>query len=73
MKQLPYFVFINILLSSVKLVKSAVNYEGVVTEWRPSQLMGLIYFGDKGETITVRRQNFVAGGNIFNSAFLAEL
>ena len=41
------------------------NYGGVVTEWRPSQLMGMIYFGDKGEAVTVRRQDFIAGGEFF--------
>ena len=42
--------------------------EGVVTDWRPSQLEGLICLGgEKGEVMTVRRQDFVPGGDQFYS------
>lgn len=41
--------------------------EGVVTDWRPSQLEGQICLGEKGEVMTVRRQDFVPGGDQFYS------
>ena len=45
---------------SVRLVKSAVMHQGVITHWVPHQLAGIINNGH--QEIVVHRKDFVAGG-----------
>ena len=54
----------SITATSVRLVRSAVYSEGVVTHWSPAHLAGTINTGR--QEITVLRRDFVAGGFVGN-------
>ncbi len=58
------FPFQTLSNFSVRLVKSAVYREGVVTRWTPSLLAGIVNTGE--EEIVINRKNFAPGGFVGN-------
>jgi len=54
----------QLIAISVRLVKSAVYREGVVTRWTPSLLAGIVNTGE--EEIVINRKDFVPGGFVGN-------
>jgi len=52
------------MATSVRLVKSAVYREGVVTRWTPSLLAGIVNTGE--EEIVINKKDFVPGGFVGN-------